>query len=80
MSLRPKPPASSAGMQPGTPRSAHADARARVRAGADPGVAARTLVAQMTLEEQLGCLDGDTEFWAGDPASLVVDVEAMAAR
>jgi beta-glucosidase len=41
------------------------DAVARVRAGADHLHEARLLVEQMTLDEQLGCLDGDTPFWPG---------------
>jgi len=40
-------------------------AAARVAAGADHHAEARALVEEMTLEEQLGCLDGDTEFWSG---------------
>jgi beta-glucosidase len=42
-----------------------AAAAARVRDGADPHVEARALVAAMTREEKLGCLDGDTPFWQG---------------
>ena len=42
-----------------------ADAASRVSDGADPHTEARTLVAAMTLEEKLGCLDGDTPFWDG---------------
>jgi beta-glucosidase len=42
-----------------------ATAAARVRDGADAHAEARALVAQMTLEEKLGCLDGDTPFWEG---------------
>jgi beta-glucosidase len=42
-----------------------ARAAARVRDGADAHAEARTLVAEMTLEEKLGCLDGDTPFWDG---------------
>jgi beta-glucosidase len=42
-----------------------ASAAARVRDGADAHAEARTLVATMTLEEKLGCLDGDTPFWDG---------------
>lgn len=45
--------------------SAFTDAVARVRAGDDHHVVARSLVEEMTLEEQLGCLDGDTPFWPG---------------
>ncbi len=37
----------------------------RVAAGADRQDEAATLVAAMTLEEKLGCLDGDTPFWPG---------------
>jgi beta-glucosidase len=44
-------------------------AAARVREGGDAHaqarVEARALVAQMTLDEKLGCLDGDTPFWEG---------------
>jgi beta-glucosidase len=42
-----------------------AAAAVRVRAGADARDEARRLVAQMTLDEKLGCLDGDTPFWEG---------------
>ena len=42
-----------------------AQAAQRVRAGADHHVEALALVDVMTVEEQLGCLDGDTEFWEG---------------
>jgi beta-glucosidase len=45
-----------------TPFGAAAD---RVRAGGDHHAEARALVAAMTEEEKLGCLDGDTEFWPG---------------
>ncbi len=48
-----------------TRSAAWAPALARVRGGADAAVEAATLVAQMTLEEKLGCLDGDTDFWEG---------------
>jgi beta-glucosidase len=41
------------------------DAAARVADGADHYGEARSLVAQMTVEERLGCLDGDTPFWPG---------------
>jgi beta-glucosidase len=41
------------------------DAAARVAAGADHAVEARAIVAAMTVEERLGCLDGDTPFWPG---------------
>lgn len=37
----------------------------RVRGGSDPAAEAEALVARMTLEERLGCLDGDTDFWDG---------------
>jgi beta-glucosidase len=40
-------------------------AAARVLAGGDHHGEARALVASMTTEEKLGCLDGDTEFWSG---------------
>ena len=41
------------------------DARAAVAAGAEPQEAARRLVASMTPEERLWCLDGDAPTWAG---------------
>ncbi len=40
-------------------------AAARVSAGTDHHVEAARLVSQMTLDERLGCLDGDTPFWPG---------------
>jgi beta-glucosidase len=40
-------------------------AAARVRSGSDGRDEARALVVQMTLEEKLACLDGDTPFWEG---------------
>ena len=45
--------------------SSFADAVADVRSGADHHDVARELVACMTLEEKLGCLDGDTPLWPG---------------
>lgn len=36
-----------------------------MRAGADPALEAALLVAAMTTDEKLGCLDGDTDFWPG---------------
>jgi beta-glucosidase len=44
---------------------AYGEARGRVRAGADPALEAALLVAEMTTDEKLGCLDGDTDFWPG---------------
>ena len=41
------------------------EAARRVERGADHHAEAEALVAQMTLEEKLGCLDGDTPFWPG---------------
>lgn len=41
------------------------DARRAVAAGTPPEVAARDLVASMTKEERLWCLDGDAPTWAG---------------
>jgi beta-glucosidase-like glycosyl hydrolase len=41
------------------------EAVARVRAGGDHHAEAAALVALMTIEERLGCLDGDTPFWPG---------------
>ena len=45
--------------------SAFDDAAERVAQGADARAEADALVAMMTLEEKLGCLDGDTPFWPG---------------
>ena len=41
------------------------EAAERVAQGADAAVEARALVAQLTLDEKLGCLDGDLAFWPG---------------
>ncbi len=41
------------------------DARAAVAAGSPPNEVARSLVATMTPEERLWCLDGDAPTWAG---------------
>jgi len=41
------------------------ESAARVGAGADPHQEAQRLLQHMTLEEKLGCLDGDTPFWEG---------------
>ncbi len=41
------------------------EAAERVAAGADHHAEARSLVAAMTRDEKLGCLDGDTPFWPG---------------
>ena len=41
------------------------DAAVKVTAGGDAGAAAARLVAAMTLDEKLGCLDGDVPFWPG---------------
>jgi beta-glucosidase len=43
----------------------------RVASGADHAEEARALVGQMTLDERLGCLDGDLPFWPG-----IVDMTA----
>lgn len=51
-------------MEP-TEQTAFAAAADRVAAGADPRQEAAALVAAMTLDEKLGCLDGDTPFWPG---------------
>jgi beta-glucosidase len=52
-----------------TPVNPYERSRTTVRASADPDLAARSeavaLVAQMTLDEKLDCLDGDTDFWVG---------------
>ncbi len=42
-----------------------AAAARRVSEGADHHAEAAVLVASMTDEERLWCLDGDTEFWSG---------------
>lgn len=41
------------------------DAGAALDAGAEPTQVAATLVADMTADEKLWCLDGDAPFWAG---------------
>lgn len=41
------------------------EARARVAAGADPAVVATAVVAGMTRDERLWCLDGDAPTWGG---------------
>ena len=45
--------------------SAFTDAVDRVRRGDDHHDVARELVSEMTLDEKLGCLDGDTPLWPG---------------
>ena len=45
--------------------SVFTEAVERIRAGADPRDEAAGIVALMTLDEKLGCLDGDTAFWPG---------------
>jgi beta-glucosidase len=45
--------------------SAFGEAARMVADGVDPVEAAANLVARMTLDERLGCLDGDTPFWPG---------------
>lgn len=45
--------------------TAFEEAVGRVAQGADPRSEAAQLVAAMTLEEKLGCLDGDMAFWPG---------------
>jgi beta-glucosidase len=45
--------------------TAFGDGVERVAAGEDHHVVAAELVERMTVDEQLGCLDGDTDFWAG---------------
>jgi beta-glucosidase len=45
--------------------TAFEEAAARVAAGADHHAEAGALVRAMTRAEKLGCLDGDTPFWAG---------------
>lgn len=45
--------------------NAFAAARARIRAGADIALETARILAAMTAEEKLGCLDGDTPFWEG---------------
>lgn len=48
-----------------TTATAFADAAERVRQGEEPHAVAAALVAGMTEDERLGCLDGDTPFWEG---------------
>ena len=45
--------------------SAFAEAAASVARGADALERARALVSRMSLDEKLGCLDGDIPFWPG---------------
>jgi beta-glucosidase len=45
--------------------SAYEQALAKVASGTLPEVAARDLVAQMTLDEKVHCLDGGVPFWIG---------------
>jgi beta-glucosidase len=45
--------------------TAFEDAVAKLRAGGDATQLAGELVAQLDLDEKLGCLDGDTPFWPG---------------
>ena len=40
-------------------------AAAAVAGGGDPHLLARELVEEMTVDEKLGCLDGDSPFWPG---------------
>ena len=49
----------------GTTTDVFRRAAASVAAGRDAAEAARDVVAQMTDQERLWCLDGDTPFWAG---------------
>lgn len=49
-------------MSPPTPFDA---AATRVAAGADHHHEARRIVEELTLDEKLGCLDGDLRFWPG---------------
>src|SRR5262245_39124297 len=42
-----------------------AEAARAVAEGAEPLAESRKLVASMTVEERLGCLDGDVEIWPG---------------
>ena len=50
---------------PADPETAWTAARRRIIAGEEPIKVAADLVSQMTLDERLGCLDGDTDFWPG---------------
>lgn len=45
--------------------TAFSSAVANVTAGGDPTKEAREIVTQMSVEEKLWCLDGDTRFWPG---------------
>ena len=45
--------------------AAFGDGVGRVAAGEDHHAVAGELVGLMTVDERLGCLDGDTDFWAG---------------
>ena len=48
-----------------TDATGFAQAALAVSEGGDTGKAAADLVAQMTPDEKLWCLDGDLPFWAG---------------
>jgi beta-glucosidase len=52
-------------MDADTPRSPFDLARAAVGSGSDPATQAATVVAAMTPDEKLWCLDGDAPTWAG---------------
>ncbi len=45
--------------------SAFTDAARRVAAGADAMTEARVLVGDLSIDEKLGCLDGDVPYWPG---------------
>ena len=45
--------------------SAYEQALAKITSGVSPEVAAAGLVAAMTLEEKVHCLDGGVPFWIG---------------
>ena len=49
----------------GDDASTYDEAVASVGNGVPEAVAAAAIVAKMTLEEKLWCLDGDLPFWAG---------------
>ena len=55
----------SEGEPQGSEATAYRQAADAVAAGADPRAQAAGLVARMTLDERLDCLDGDLPFWAG---------------
>jgi beta-glucosidase len=66
MNTPPPPPPQPSAPPPGPSPSPHPPAT-------DPEIRARALLAQLTLAEKLGLLDGDTPFWSGMAAIALTD-------